>query len=225
MPDTETLTPEQLAEIEARLRQWNRGEISKQTFPASWANVDALCRSLRAAWADVARFSTLADERHDLLSAERRANDELRAERAKMLQSLERAQQERNRLSKENASLRTQNQTQAESITYFQENEKSLNRKLEHAREELDYAAKLANQKADEVHTQIQRASKYKQERDELKAKLAQSAMLTEREVRILTDYHNYEAEKAITRTGCKPAQRAHLERLAELRKIYEPTD
>lgn len=51
MPDTETLTPEQVAEIEARLRQWDRGEVSKQTFPVSWAEADALCRSLRAAWA------------------------------------------------------------------------------------------------------------------------------------------------------------------------------
>lgn len=42
------------------------------------------------------KFSTLADERHDLLSGERRANDGLRAERARMLQSLERAQKARN---------------------------------------------------------------------------------------------------------------------------------
>lgn len=49
----------------------------------------------------VARFGTLADERHDLLCAERRKNDDLRTERAEILQSLVRAQQERNRLRKE----------------------------------------------------------------------------------------------------------------------------
>jgi hypothetical protein len=66
---------------------------------------DALCATVRALRAenerlrtDVGRFSALADERHDLLSAERRANDDLRAERSKILESLERAQEERNRL-------------------------------------------------------------------------------------------------------------------------------
>lgn len=41
---------------------------------------------------------------------------------------------------------------------------------------------------------------------------------LTEQEVKLLTDYHYYEAEKAITRRGDKAQQQIHLERLAALR-------
>lgn len=41
---------------------------------------------------------------------------------------------------------------------------------------------------------------------------------LTEDEIRVLTDYHYYEAEKAITRRGDRASQQRHLERLAILR-------
>lgn len=41
---------------------------------------------------------------------------------------------------------------------------------------------------------------------------------LSKDELRVLTDYHYYEAEKAITRTGDSASQRLHLERLATLR-------
>jgi hypothetical protein len=41
---------------------------------------------------------------------------------------------------------------------------------------------------------------------------------LFEAELRVLTDYHYYEAEKAITRRGDRASQRFHLERLATLR-------
>lgn len=41
---------------------------------------------------------------------------------------------------------------------------------------------------------------------------------LTEQEVKLLTDYHYYEAEKAVTRRGDKAQQQIHLERLAALR-------
>ncbi len=47
---------------------------------------------------------------------------------------------------------------------------------------------------------------------------------LTPAEIRVLTDYHYYEAEKAITRRGCKVQQRAHLERLATLRALEAAT-
>lgn len=41
---------------------------------------------------------------------------------------------------------------------------------------------------------------------------------LSEHEVKLLTDFHYYEAEKAVTRRGDKAQQRIHLERLAMLR-------
>jgi hypothetical protein len=41
---------------------------------------------------------------------------------------------------------------------------------------------------------------------------------LSRSELRILTDYHYYEAEKAITRRGDRTSQQYHLERLATLR-------
>jgi hypothetical protein len=41
---------------------------------------------------------------------------------------------------------------------------------------------------------------------------------LSKDEIRILADYHYYEAEKAITRRGDRDCQRRHLARLAVLR-------
>lgn len=71
---------------------------------------DALCATVKALRADVGKFSTLADERHDLLSAERRANDDLRVERAKILEALERAQQDRNSWRRTGEKLETEKQ-------------------------------------------------------------------------------------------------------------------
>jgi hypothetical protein len=42
--------------------------------------------------------------------------------------------------------------------------------------------------------------------------------ILSEEEVRILTDHHYYKAEKAITRRGDHASQQQHLERLATIR-------
>ena len=48
MPETTILTSDEVAEIEARLNAWDEGPVSKQTFPASWAKVQALCQTVRA---------------------------------------------------------------------------------------------------------------------------------------------------------------------------------
>ena len=42
--------------------------------------------------------------------------------------------------------------------------------------------------------------------------------ILSDTEVRILTDHHYYEADKAITRLGCRVSEKYHLKRLAEIR-------
>lgn len=48
---------------------------------------------------------------------------------------------------------------------------------------------------------------------------------LTDKEVRLLTDYHYYEAEKAITRRGDRASEQRHLERLHELRTWAKSRD
>lgn len=122
MPDTETLTEEQVAEIEARLRQWDRGEVSKQTFPVSWAEADALCRSLRAAWAKIERLDCVGLQNAQLL-------DTIRAwSKCEDGYPLD---EHINNIATQNAALRTQNQTQAESITYFQEQLKEAHANVE----------------------------------------------------------------------------------------------
>ena len=47
---------------------------------------------------------------------------------------------------------------------------------------------------------------------------LTVGAALLDEEVRVLTDYHYYEAEKAITRRGDRVREKQHLERLATIR-------
>ncbi|HEU4509052.1 MAG TPA: hypothetical protein VFR78_12475 [Pyrinomonadaceae bacterium] len=156
MPDTETLTPEQVAEIEAR-KPFQYGTMVSLTV----AQRDALCRSLRAAWAEL--------ERMPLAQSALRQLDELRAANERALS--------------ENTALRTQNQTQAESITYFQENEKSLRARLAQCEgsrrvHELDnhhnalacgYCAGPLKDELTRIQAQL---AQVEQERDDLRRKL-----------------------------------------------------
>lgn len=123
MPDTETLTPDQVAHIESR---WITDGLSADETDEA---IGALCHSLRAAWAN-----------------------ELR-------------------LAQEVVTLRTQNQTQAESITYFQENEKSLKAQLDEVQKRLDDAPVRAAEDQDEHSAQrAELAKKLKQAAEKLKA-------------------------------------------------------
>lgn len=162
-PQTEQLlTPEVLAEIEARANaategpwEWTYhplqegmmalgsmsvdkdvllctgndseawGEISEHDAALlrhARTDIPALCRTLKAAWANelrlskevvelrqqVTQFSELADERHDLLSVERRENGELRFQRAQLSGRVEQLRQCLVDVGKENAALREQ---------------------------------------------------------------------------------------------------------------------
>lgn len=140
MPDTETLTEEQLKEIEARAKvatpgpwQAEGGQIARREGEEKseldhmiirdggmWAanelfiahareDIPALCRSLRAAWAK---------------------NADLHIAIAKTWEALGIAEYTGKYISEHVAALRAQNQTQAESIIEFQENEKSLKAQL-----------------------------------------------------------------------------------------------
>lgn len=129
MPDTETLTEEQLKEIETRReRIHDKNNTLKLAEAAIVINQDvpALCRSLRAAWARI-----------DALLADRKTEME---RESKLVTSLEEMI----------VTLRTQNQTQAESITYFQENEKSLKAQLVQAEQERTRVINACTEKAAE---------------------------------------------------------------------------
>lgn len=69
---------------------------------------DALCATVKALRADVDRFSTLADERHDRLSAERRENDNLRQQRAQLSGRVKQVRQCVVDVGKETAELQSQ---------------------------------------------------------------------------------------------------------------------
>lgn len=116
MSESKILTAQEVGEIEAHLKRWDRGEVSKQTFPVNWKNADALCATVRHLLseneraakhlgdydqlvghlrqenarlkADVKRFSELADERHDQLWEARRQRDDLAAKCAPYLETL-----------------------------------------------------------------------------------------------------------------------------------------
>lgn len=121
MPDTETLTPDQLKEIEARPAALT--SKFKEIVLLTPDERDVLCRSLRAAWASVHYMQAAYDET-------------------------------RGRLTTENTALREQLATQAESITYFQENEKSLKAQLAQAQKRLDDALVRAVEDQDEHSAQ-----------------------------------------------------------------------
>lgn len=135
MPDTETLTEERLKEIEAA----NEEHRIDWRYPNQKDRIRALCRSLRAAWAE-----------HDTALARVVKFNDLSQSHAEQLASAR----------QENAALRTQNQTQAESITYFQENEKKL--KAHWADTSEDLASALLKQ--DELKAQL---AQVEQERNE----------------------------------------------------------
>lgn len=139
MPDTETLTPDQVAQIEARAEvatpgpwqqggnYWDRNTVTadngdcfiadcgKNPMSAGFIahareDIPALCRSLRAAW-----------ER--LRDLESRWDANVAAARECMELSVK---------------LREQLATQAESIAYFQENERKLKAQLMLTREDAE---------------------------------------------------------------------------------------
>ena len=73
MPDTTILTSDETAEIEAHLKAWDAGEVSKQTFPASWAKVQALCQTVRALRAENEKWQRAAGHwkaRHEVAESE-----------------------------------------------------------------------------------------------------------------------------------------------------------
>lgn len=71
-------------------------------------DIKTLKERIEALQRDVTRFSELADERHDLLSAERRENGELRFQRAQLSGRVEQLRQCLVDVGKENAALREQ---------------------------------------------------------------------------------------------------------------------
>jgi hypothetical protein len=110
MTTNKLLTLAEVGEIEGRrLRVIDKANPSKLAEAALTIHEDipALCATVRELEARVGKFSTLADERHDLLSAERRANDELRAERTKILQSRDSWRRVAETLEEEKLALRT----------------------------------------------------------------------------------------------------------------------
>lgn len=91
------LSDDALRRIETRLKTWTSGG----QYPASWDELNALCQTVRVLRADVDKFSVLADERHDLLSKERRRNDGLR-------QHVDELQRTNEKLTARNVELRQQ---------------------------------------------------------------------------------------------------------------------